>query len=75
MLAVMERFARGTLAEEPVGEATSVTHKRREMTAEARLAGRIQQAAEAGSISIAARRLEDAKPADTTDPAIIMQSL
>ena len=71
MSSIMDRFARGELEEEQVGEAVSVTHRRREMTEEARLAGRVQQAAAAGSISIAARRLEDTKPADTTDPAVI----
>lgn len=41
------------------------------MLEEARLAGRIQQAVAAGSISVAARRLGYVKPADTTDPTVI----
>ena len=70
-LAMFDKFEAGELEDDPEEHLPSELHGKKQMLEEARLAGRIQQAAGAGSISVAARRLEDAKPADTTDPAVI----
>ena len=71
MLAVMGAYERGELEDDPEEPTPSVTHKRKQLAEEVRLAQRVQQAAEAGSISIAARRLEDAKLADASDPQVM----
>lgn len=71
MIAIFEAFARGELRDAPDGAARSATHSRRQLTEEARLAGRIQQAAEKGGISMAARRLVDGTLADPGKPAVL----
>ena len=68
MIAIFEAFARGELRDAPDGTAQSATHSRRKLTEEARLAGRVQQAAEKGGISLAARRLVDGTLADPGNP-------
>ena len=71
MLAIMAKYRRGELEDEEGGFVPSVTHRRKEMTEEARLAERVESGVKGGSIHIAARRLKNEKPADTTSAAVM----